>query len=112
MVFNWYPLNIINYDGYGRGKSSGLQGLAVVSVFNAILLVAYIAFVVVDSKRLHHKRIALKDGTRSKNYEPSIELPVRDANTESLEPNASTARFVPSVKSAEGASAQHGRDFV
>ena len=111
MIFNWWPFETIVYN-YSIDNSGGLQGLVAVSVMNCILLATYIALVVVDIRRVHRKRIALKAGLKSKHYEPSIELPVRGANVEDPDPTALTARFVPSVKSVEGASAQHVRDFI
>jgi len=111
MIFNWWPFETIVYN-YSIDNAGGLQGLVAVSVMNCILLATYIALVVVDIRRVHRKRIALKAGLKSKHYEPSIELPVRGANVGDPDPMASTARFVPSVKSVEGAPAQHGRDFI
>ncbi|GAB7337705.1 hypothetical protein MBLNU457_g2989t1 [Dothideomycetes sp. NU457] len=114
LVFNsWAPARLGWGDGVvGKTGTDTVaeRGLTAVYAFNAVLFLVYIALIVVDCKRVHRHRRG-KLGAKSGYNEPSIEMPTRGTAVDEAEAG-SRAKFVPSVRSAEGAEAQHGRDFV
>jgi len=118
LVFNSWPISRLSWGDEVVGNSGTTliaeKTLTAVYAFNCILFLVYVALIAVDCKRVrrHQLGTGVKLGSESRGYEPSIEMPIRGTMANDAEASGGHAKFVPSVRSAEGASSQQGRDFV